>query len=488
MDPVAGAAIVREFLARHAAVRIVEEGRAVARMHADDGGFALNSERGALVCHFWSREANLVRRVVGVVAVEPERLRLECLRLGRSRTTRLLLEAEGEQRGASELARVEFGEAVAAAAGRDWSEWRLEGLRGGGDGPAQRLLFRRGQSRMACVAVSEAESAAGAEAAMAAGLAWCERLRSEHAESPWTAPRLVLPAAAWRTLQPRLPWLNGGVQAYRLDRSAGQLTPWSNDDGGNLDSRLRGAGGRSTSAPAAVQAALAEAQAHGLEAELRANADELCSLEVLGLEIARECRGGEGAGAALQFGCGGERTPLLESTRPMWVAWLEQLRARRSDGNPRHPLYALLPERWLECLVRRAPERLVARARPEVYSQVPVFRRAARDIVDLLGCDLEGRLLVMELKASADAAFPLQALDYWLRVRHHQQRGDLERGGYFRGVDLSPLPPRLLLVAPVLQWHPHTGDLLRWIAPTVPVERLGLHADWRRDLRVVERW
>jgi len=54
-------------------------------------------------------------------------------------------------------------------------------------------------------------------------------------------------------------------------------------------------------------------------------------------------------------------------------------------------------------------------------------------------------------------------------------------------VALSPAPPRLLLIAPALAFHPTTETILRYFRPEVEVERIGLGLEWRRELRVVFR-
>ena len=69
-------------------------------------------------------------------------------------------------------------------------------------------------------------------------------------------------------------------------------------------------------------------------------------------------------------------------------------------------------------------------------------------MLDVLTCTLDGRLAVLELKADEDIHLPLQGLDYWARVRWHQQHGEFTRNGYFAGRELSSAPPLLYLVAP----------------------------------------
>jgi hypothetical protein len=141
--------------------------------------------------------------------------------------------------------------------------------------------------------------------------------------------------------------------------------------------------------------------------------------------------------------------------------------------------------------------RVIPRLDPQhVYSQVPAIAGASdHGLLDLLGVTADGRLAVIELKVDDDLHFALQGLDYWIRVRqHHLQTadaaaglGEFQRHGYFRGVQLSPLPPRLYLVAPSLHIHPATETLLRYLSPRVDWNLLALDERWRQQIRVVWR-
>ena len=94
---------------------------------------------------------------------------------------------------------------------------------------------------------------------------------------------------------------------------------------------------------------------------------------------------------------------------------------------------------------------------------------------------------MIELKASADLHLPLQALDYWMRVHWHLTRDEFGQRGYFPGITLTKAPPRLLLVAPALDFHPTTESVLGYFSPTIEVERIGLGINWRRGLDVMFR-
>jgi hypothetical protein len=146
------------------------------------------------------------------------------------------------------------------------------------------------------------------------------------------------------------------------------------------------------------------------------------------------------------------------------------------------------PELMLESQVRASLAKIDPTLRTEpVYGQVPAFAATSHGLIDLLAVDTAGRLNVIELKVSEDIHLPLQALDYWMRVRWHLDRGDFARAGYFPGVDLCREPPRLLLVAPALMFHPANEAVLRYLSHDVPVERIGVGIEWQKSLQVLFR-
>jgi hypothetical protein len=181
---------------------------------------------------------------------------------------------------------------------------------------------------------------------------------------------------------------------------------------------------------------------------------------------------------------------------------------RHNGPNPtQDPLYRAAPERWLESVLRHnlAPltrslatteSTTIPHLNPDhVYTQVPAIAGASdRGLLDLLGVTADGRLAVIELKADDDLHLALQGLDYWIRVRHHhlqtadqQGLGEFQRHGYFRGLHLSPRPPRLYLIAPALHIHPATETILRYFSPRVDWHLLALDERWRQQIRVVWR-
>jgi len=146
------------------------------------------------------------------------------------------------------------------------------------------------------------------------------------------------------------------------------------------------------------------------------------------------------------------------------------------------------PEAWLEARVRADIESLDATLLTQpVYGQVAQFAGGDRGIIDLLAVDRDGRLAVIELKVDQDIHLPLQALDYWMRVKWHLDRGEIGGSGHFTGIPLTAEVPRLLLVAPALEFHPSNEIILNFFSAEIPVERVGLGVQWRQELRVMFR-
>jgi hypothetical protein len=217
--------------------------------------------------------------------------------------------------------------------------------------------------------------------------------------------------------------------------------------------------------------------------ERRPRPDGSVSLAVRGLEFART------SGSALLFGidqrhrAGASQLPEIEAL----ARGLARLRGAEAADRT-NPLYLRHPEAWLESQVRASISRLDATIRDAPsYGQAPQFAAGSRGILDVLAVGDDGRLVVIEVKASEDIHLPLQALDYWMRVKWHLERGEFEGRGYFPGIPLRPDPPRLLLVAPALEFHPANETVLRYFSSEIHVERIGVGIQWRQELRVMFR-
>jgi hypothetical protein len=143
-------------------------------------------------------------------------------------------------------------------------------------------------------------------------------------------------------------------------------------------------------------------------------------------------------------------------------------------------------ERSLEAIVRSNVTAIEASLAPRpVYGQVLTFAAGDRDIIDLLAVSASGRLAVIELKAGEDIQLPIQALDYWMRIRWHAQRGELKH--LFPEVTLAGDAPRLLLAAPAMCYHATNAAILRYFSPEIEVERVGINSNWQHGLKVLTR-
>jgi hypothetical protein len=190
------------------------------------------------------------------------------------------------------------------------------------------------------------------------------------------------------------------------------------------------------------------------------------------------------------YGRHDRREELTPTTRPAFDGLLLDLQNHRHPlaTDTRHALYRAQPERRLEAIVRNDVTRIDAILDSRfVYTQVFAGSGAEHGIIEVLTITRAGRLAILELKASEHIHLPIQAADYWLRVRRHLELGEFRSYGYFPGVEIQRAPPLVYPVAPALRFHPVTGNLLRHLSPEIEVVRVGLAENWPRGIRVVAR-
>ncbi len=154
----------------------------------------------------------------------------------------------------------------------------------------------------------------------------------------------------------------------------------------------------------------------------------------------------------------------------------------------RHPLARAHEERWLESnLISEIRHVVPSVDAGHIYPQVPSFVGEERNIIDLLTVTRGGRLVVIEIKASADPDLPFQALDYWLAVERHRKANDFSNKGYFRGRVLRDEPALLVLVAPLLAYHKTMGRLIRAMPRELPVMEVGINQTWKKGIKILRR-
>ncbi len=416
----------------------------------------------------WDQRRNLVRRVIGIESQSRGKLALKVARFGKLSGTLELIDRQIALRDNVPLrsSRLGFREQFRRFLRRQFPAFKLAELTTEADlehtlSPAYpRALLRQGASAWA--AIGAACNASHPDGVLTFGLIWLDYLRQREPSLALQGLILYLPAASAKTTCLRLLFLHPAVAqycAYVYD-DAGLEERVDLRDYGNLDTHLEPHRRRSHDPPA-VDLAGVETVDVG---------DGELSFRVHGLEFART-RGSE---------------PLGRLARKR-AAQLVRLRSPGA-ADRREALYRRNPEAWLESQVRRNIGEIDASLLPSpVYGQVPAFAAADRGVLDLLAIDHFGRLAVMELKASEDVHLPLQALDYWMRVQWHVERREFQANGYFPGGELSLEPPRLLLVSPALDFHPSNESVLRYFSPRIPVERVGVGLEWRKELKVMYR-
>jgi hypothetical protein len=417
----------------------------------------------------WDRRRNLVRTVTAVERETPGKLVLKVARFGKLPGSTLeLIDRRRAERDHAPLrtARLGFREQFRRFLRRQFAAYKLAELTTEADlehslSPAYpRALLRQGASAWAAIGASPDRHPDGV---LTFGLIWLDYLRRREPSLAVEGLVLYLPAGRERTTCLRLPFLDPRAARYRAFAydDDGLEEPLDLRDYGNLDTHLDPYRRRTLDAR----------WLHGRETEAVDLADGELSFRVHGVEFART------AGPDLLARFGKKRAAELS-------------RLRSPDGpDRRHPLYRRSPEAWLESQVRRHIQQIDASLSPApVYGQVPAFAATDRGVLDLLAVDCRGRLAVIELKAAEDVHLPLQALDYWMRVQWHLERRDFQANGYFPGRELVPEAPRLILVSPALDVHPTNERVLRYFSPQIPVERIGVGLEWRKELKVMARW
>lgn len=446
-----------------------------------------------LLLHLWSEHHNLTRRVLAITDRSEERLALAVERFGRSRPDRLEFIRTTHEPSSRELARCEFSELIKRVVASQFPDESLESLTIAADlehslsRSYARGVLRRGSTVMAFLAVPKSESADSIAASLTFALLWLDRVRHVNSRGHVAGLRMILPKGSSGNIARICAALEQSYrpQLYELDDALEIVQAMEPQQAANLSSTLV----RHRERQALLDRArleLAPLLALSPDA-LRLHAvpqGRAVVLRFRGLAFARWEDG------RLRFAtpdCAEEITP---ASRGKVAAMLRDLEAHRHPlaTDTRHPLYRAQAERWLESLVREDVTRIDSTFDSRfVYEQVFANAGGEHGILDVLTCTKTGRLAVLELKASEHIHLPLQAADYWLRLRRHLAQGDFARCGYFSGIDLQNAPPIVYLVAPSLRFHPATGTLIRCLSRDVEMVRIGLAEGWRRGLRVVLR-
>ena len=444
--------------------------------------FAIEVRGGCAQVQAWDAHRNLVRRVTGIDRETRGKLVLKVTRFGKRQGTLEFIDRRRAEREnlALRSARLGFREQFRRFLRRQFPTYKLAELTTEADlehtlSPAYpRALLRQGASAWA--AIGAPPDAIHPDGVLTFGLIWLDYLRQREPMLAVHGLVLYLPSAHAKTTCLRLLF---------LDPAAAQYCTFVFDDQG-LEARvdLRDFGNLDTHLEPCRRRPLEAGRLEITGAQTIIRSDGEVSLRIHGLEFARTC------GVELLVGLDQKR-PAGPAAAAQWASELSRLRSPDA-ADRKNPLYLRNPEAWLDSEVRRNIQAIDASLAPSLlYGQVPAFAAADRGVLDLLASDYRGRLAVIELKASQDLHLPLQALDYWMRVQWHLERGEFQAKGYFprseTHIELLREPPRLLLVSPALEFHPSNERVLRYFSPRIPVERVGIGLEWRKELKVMYR-
>jgi hypothetical protein len=431
--------------------------------------------------------------VLRVSEATDDRVVLEVSRFGYSRSAHLEFVAGGATRETRRVEREQFSSRLRGILTDHFPDETVESLATSADlhhsisGSYTRGLVCRGTQAYAVLGASPREDGATIDGILTFGLIWLQHTRDRARKYSVQGLRLFLPRGSSSITAHRMGALASlqEVELYEYERVYWRIRRIALSDAGNLATWI--VPRREIEQAIAAAMPMAERIRRLAPEAIRvgvAPASQKVTLRFRGLEFARWRQG------AMWYGLADHQNILTLEKWPALEALVQQLETHRHPlaSDTKHRFYRAQPERWLETMVAADPARIDARLDPRhTYAQVPAFSYGDRGMIDLLGVTRDGRLAVLELKASEDIQLVMQAVDYWLRVRFHHDQDDFRRYGYFPEVPLNAKPPLLYLVAPGFRFHPSTDIVLRYLSPEIEIARVALTENWRRGLRVVFR-
>ncbi len=461
--------------------------------------YELRPEGKNPLVHLWSDNSNLTRRILRVREQTDERIVLEVRRFGRTKPGKLEFLRTDAPRASARVTREQFRARLRRVLAEQFPDAVIGPLTASPDlehslsGVYVRGRMHESSREWAVMAVAPGEAGAAVEGILTAGILWLDCTRERAQSRAMEGLRLFVPEGAGRAVLERSGALSPAARVevfeFRDDSSRVESMAASNE--GNVEGWLTP---RRELESALAEAREALARVHALALHLPPAGDDIglrfvaacgeVSVGFRGLEFARWSREG------ILFGLGDPRERLTTEKEAALDRLVRRLDLHRNSlaSETTHSLYRAAPERWMETLAIQDPTRLDAQLDAGyLYSQLPALGAGERGVIDLLGVTRRGRLVVIELKASEDMQLPMQAVDYWLRVRRHQRNGDFERYGYFVGKELDSKPPLVWLVAPALRFHSSAETVLKYLSPDIQVTRIGLGESWRSGLKVVFR-
>lgn len=471
---------------------LLEEGVHTLDFAGNDWRLAV--EFGKLMLEVWHPGRSFRWRVEGIAYRDDGRLGLFVRKPGGHGTAALELRETTEAVSTSRVsARSTLRQELLGFLKQQYPGWQFERVSNRTDREFSfsawytRGLARRGRVGWAFLALSEEEQPPAADAALAHGLNWLDHLRETEDRCVIGGLTLFLPAKAIPPNAHRAACLNPAaveIKLFKWPVGSDGFSPVDLRDFGNVATRLTP---RLVTDPQNTRDFLQHTFGElfgGVEMVPDASGT---SLRICGLEVGRL----EGR-IAPQFywGLESQRRRYKPKEQDACVRFIRETLALRSarSSDPRHELYRLQPERWLESLLVRDVSQLDPTLRADhVHPQVPAFSGGDRGVIDILSMRHDGRLAVIELKLHEEISLPLQGLDYWLRVRWLNERDQFRDFGYFPGLQISKAPPLLYLASPAFRFHSTTRRIIRYLDPSIEIIQVGINQQWREEIKILFR-
>ncbi len=461
-----------------------------------DIGFFLEIDRGNLYCGFHIGKRPFRRKIDEVLAVGPDALELRTSRLNVTESFIIHSALRASVAQSPRLLRRNFQKSIETLILRNFPKAKIlrstlfSDLSHSLSGNYVRLHFSSGRTHWTALAVNSWEDQATIDGILSSGIIWRDYLAT-HSSGHGGKLLLIVPVGRSLVLKSRLSLIRDAglsIHLMEMDSSAEALRFQDLTDSGNIDTALtlmHSMGPRSNLAQTTNYQRIMNLAQGRIQPAFRA-APNSVSFRIHGLEFA-QLRLSAGPEGEIFYGVG-TLEPLDEwdQLSRLVTQILDERHAQ--DRNRSHEFYQLQSERWLESLVLQDIQRIDSRLNPSyLYPQVPAFLAGDRGMIDVLAVTLQGRLAVLELKVNEEIELPLQGLDYWLRVRWHQVRGEFVQKGYFRGLGLSPESPLLYFVCPQFCYHSTFPQILARIESSVPMVQVGINENWREGIQVVMR-
>jgi hypothetical protein len=455
--------------------------------------YDVSAQGDIALLHLWSPQQSLVRRVLSVAEHSSDRIVLEVIRLGFSRNAHLEFVAAAAPRETHRIEREQFSTRFSRILTDHFPDEVVESLATSADlhhsisGSYTRGVVRQGSAAYAVLGASPNEDAETIDGILTFGLIWLQHARDRARRYSVHGLRLFVPKGSSFTTAHRMAALAlpNEVELYEYEPLYRRVRRMARSDAGNLSSWIipRREIEQAIAAAMPLAERIRRLAPDAIRLGVAAGSQDV-TLRFRGLEFARWRTG------AMWYGLGDHQNVLTTEKWGSLEALVRQLETHRHPlaSDTKHRLYRGQSERWLETMVAADPGRIDARLDQRyIYAQVPAFSASERGMIDLLGVTRDGRLAVIELKASEDIQLVMQAVDYWLRVRFHHDQDDFRRFGYFPEVPLNAKPPLLYLVSPGFRFHSSIDIVLRYLSSEIEVFRVALAENWRKGLHVVFR-